>query len=81
MVLARYTLMRLLLFAGGTALFVLLGLDLIWAAVAGALLSMVVAFFLLRPDRDRLAAGLEHRVEERVARRRERIDSERTAED
>lgn len=81
MVLVRYTMMRILLFAGCTALFLLLGLDAIWAAVAGALVSMVVAFFLLRPDRERLAAGLEQRVEERIARRDAQIEAERTAED
>lgn len=81
MVFLRYTMMRVLLFAGCTAAFVLLGLEVLWAAVAGALASMVVAYFLLRPDRDRLAAGLEHTVEERMARRRDQIDSERAAED
>lgn len=81
MVFVRYTMMRILLFAGCTAAFLLLGLDVLWAAVAGALASMVIAFFLLRPDRDRLAAGLEHTVEERIARRRDQIDSERAPED
>ena len=81
MVLARYTMMRILLFAGCTAAFLLLKLPLIWAAVAGALVSMVISYFLLRPDRERIAAGLEHKVESRIARRREQIDSERTAED
>lgn len=81
MILARYTMMRILLFAGVTAAFVLLGLEPVWAAVAGALVSMVIAYFLLRPDRDRLAAGLEHRVDERIAKRRQQIDSERAAED
>ncbi|WP_134772385.1 DUF4229 domain-containing protein [Ornithinimicrobium flavum] len=81
MVLLRYTMMRILLFAGCTAAFVLLGLDVLWAAVAGALASMVIAYFLLRPDRDRIAAGLEHSVEERMARRRDQVDSERAAED
>lgn len=81
MIFARYTMMRILLFAGVTAAFLLLGLEPIWAAVAGALVSMVIAYFLLRPDRERLAAGLEHKVDERISKRREQIDSERTAED
>lgn len=80
MILARYTAMRLLLFVGFFALFILF-LDPLWAAVAGLLASMVASFFILRPDRDRLAAGLEQRVDRQVARRREQIDSERAAED
>lgn len=81
MVFVRYTMMRILLFAGCTALFLLLGLDVLWAAVAGALLSMVIAFFLLKTDRERLASGLEQRVEGRIARRDAQIEAERTAED
>lgn len=81
MIFARYTAMRLLVFFGFFALFRLLRLEVIWAMVAAVLVSMVVSFFLLRQDRERLAAGLEHRVEERVARRREQIEAERTAED
>lgn len=80
MILARYTAMRLLLFVGFFALFIIF-LDPLWAAVAGLLASMVASFFILRPDRDRLAAGLEQRVDRQVARRREQIDSERAAED
>lgn len=81
MILARYTMMRILLFVGFLALFVLFRLDLLWAMILALLASAVASYFLLRPDRDRLAAGLEHRVEERVARRRQQIDAERTSED
>jgi hypothetical protein len=80
MLLARYTAMRFLIFIGFFALFVLL-LDPLWAAVAALLASMAASFFILRPDRERLAAGLEQRVEKRVSQRREQIESERTAED
>ena len=80
MLLVRYTVMRLLLFAGFFAIFILF-LPPLWAVVAGLLASMVASFFILRPDRERLAAGLEERVEKQIARRREQIDSERTAED
>lgn len=80
MILLRYTLMRILLFFGFFLLFSLF-LDWVWAAVAGLLVSMVAAYFVLRSDRDRLAAGLEERVESRIARRREQIEAERTAED
>lgn len=81
MVLVRYTLMRILLFVGFFLLFAMLPIDLLWAAVAAVLASMIASYFILRPDRDRLAAGLEHRVEERMARRREQMEAERVAED
>jgi membrane associated rhomboid family serine protease len=80
MILARYTAMRFLLFVGFFALFMLF-LDPLWAAVAGLLASMAASFFILRPDRERLAAGLEERVDRRIAKRREQIEAERTAED
>lgn len=80
MLLVRYTVMRLLLFVGFFAVF-LLFLPPLWAVIAGLLASMAASFFILRPDRERLAAGLEERVEKQIARRREQIESERTAED
>ncbi|WP_131103549.1 DUF4229 domain-containing protein [Ornithinimicrobium sufpigmenti] len=80
MLLARYTAMRFLLFVGFFAIFILF-LPPLWAVVAGLLASMAASFFILRPDRDRLAANLEQRVEKQITRRREQIDSERTAED
>lgn len=80
MLLFRYTVMRLLIFAGFFALFVLF-LDPLWAAVAGLLASMAASFFILRPDRERLAAGLEERVDRQITKRREQIEAERTAED
>lgn len=81
MIAARYTVMRILIFAGFLALFSLVGLDIVWAAVAAAVASMVVSYFLLAPDRERLAAGLERRVEDRITRRREQLHQERVAED
>lgn len=81
MIAARYTVMRLLIFLGFFALFRLLDLGVLWAALAGGLVSMVVSYFLLARDRDRLAAGLEHRVEGRIARRRAKIEAERVDED
>ena len=80
MLLARYTAMRFLIFVGFFAIFVLF-LDPLWAVVAALLASMAASYFILRPDRERLAAGLEQRVEKQITRRREQIDSERTAED
>lgn len=80
MLLFRYTVMRLLIFVGFFALFVLF-LDPLWAAVAGLLASMAASFFILRPDRERLAAGLEERVDRQITKRREQIEAERTAED
>lgn len=81
MVVFRYTMMRLLLFAGVFAVLLLLRIEPIWAAVGGALVSMVLSFFLLRPDRERIAAGIDDKVQDRIARRQEKIDSERTLED
>jgi heme exporter protein D len=77
----RYTVMRLMIFAGFLALLILLGAEMIWAAVGAALLSMVVSYFLLARDREVIAAGIERRVEDRVARRRAQLESERTAEE
>ncbi|WP_192796676.1 DUF4229 domain-containing protein [Serinicoccus kebangsaanensis] len=81
MIAARYTVLRLLIFIGFFALFRLLRLEVIWAAVAAALVSMVVSYFVLAPDRRRLEAGLERRVEDRVARRRAQVDAERVDEE
>jgi hypothetical protein len=77
----RYTVMRLMIFAGFLALLSLLRVPMIWAAVGAALLSMVVSYFLLARDREVIAAGLERRVEDRISRRRSQVDSERSAED
>jgi drug/metabolite transporter (DMT)-like permease len=77
----RYTVMRLMIFVGFFAVLLLLEVPLPWAAVGGALLSMVVSFFLLARDREQMAANLERRVEARMTRRRQQMDSERVDED
>jgi len=77
----RYTVMRLMIFVGFLALFILVGLDQIWALVFAALFSMVTSYFLLAPDRERLARGVERKVEERMARREQKVDEGRTLED
>ncbi len=81
MIAFRYTVMRLMIFVGFLAVLLLLGAPLPWAAVGGALLSMVVSYFLLARDREQMAASLERKVEARMARRREQIEAERVAED
>ncbi|ANS78813.1 hypothetical protein SGUI_1417 [Serinicoccus hydrothermalis] len=81
MIAARYSVMRVLIFVGFFALFRLVRLDVIWAAVAAAVVSMVVSYFLLAPDRQRMAAGLERRVEDRVAKRRAQAEAERVDEE
>lgn len=81
MIVVRYTVMRLLIFMGFFALGRLLTLNVLWSAVLAALASMVVSYFLLARDRDRLAAGLERKVEDRIERRRTRIDEERVDEE
>lgn len=81
MIAFRYSVMRVMLFVGFLCVLLLLGAPLPWAAVGGALLSMVVAYFLLARDREQMAASLERRVEARIARRREQLQEERVAED
>ncbi|MFK5581917.1 MULTISPECIES: DUF4229 domain-containing protein [unclassified Serinicoccus] len=81
MIVARYTVMRLLIFMGFFALGRLLTLNVLWSAVLAAVASMVVSYFLLARDRDRLAASLEQRVSSRIERRRARVDEERVDED
>ena len=81
MIAFSYTVMRLMIFVGFFAVLLLLEVPLPWAAVGGALLSMVVSYFLLARDREQMAATLERRVEARLARRREQMAAERVAED
>lgn len=81
MIALRYTVMRLMVFAGFFALLTLLRVPVIWAAVGAAALSMVASYFLLARDRERIAADLERRVERRAARRRAQVDAERTLEE
>ncbi|WP_130012728.1 DUF4229 domain-containing protein [Serinicoccus sediminis] len=81
MILARYTVMRLLVFLGFFALGRLLTLNVLWSAVLAAVASLVVSYFLLAPDRDRLAAGLERRVGDRMERRRAQLEDERVDEE
>lgn len=81
MIAVRYTVMRLMLFAGFMALLMFFEVPLIWAAVGGALLSMVASYFILARDREAITAGIERRVEDRVARRREQVEAERIDED
>lgn len=81
MIAFRYSVMRLMIFAGFFAVLLLLNVPFIWAAVGAALLSMVVSYFLLARDRERIAAGIERKVEARVARRRQQLEEERVAED
>ncbi|GAA5166857.1 DUF4229 domain-containing protein [Ornithinimicrobium tianjinense] len=81
MIAFRYTVMRLMVFAGFLALLTLLKVPMLWAAIGAALLSALASFFLLARDREVLAAGIERRVEDRVARRQAKVDAGRTAED
>ena len=81
MIAFRYTVMRLMIFVGFFAVLLLLEVPLPWAAVGGALLSMVVSYFLLARDREQIAAGIERKVEARVARRRQQVEEDRRAED
>lgn len=81
MIAFRYTMMRLLIFFGFLAVLLLVNVPWIWAVVGAALLSMVASYFLLARDREAMAAGLERRVEDRMARRQEKIAAERAEED
>jgi hypothetical protein len=77
----RYTIMRIMIFAGFFALGTLLRMPVLWAAVFAAITSAVASYALLAPDRRRLARGLEDRVEGRIARRRAQVDAERAEDD
>lgn len=78
MIAVRYTLMRLLIFFGIFSLLLLLKINWMWAAIGAMALSMIASYFLLARDREALAAGLERRIEDRSARRQEKIAAERT---
>ncbi len=81
MVAFRYTVMRVMIFVGFLALFLLLKMDLLPAAVLAALVSMVASYFLLARDREAIAAGIERKVGDRVSRRRHDAGLDRTAEE
>jgi hypothetical protein len=70
----RYTLLRLLVFAGCLAALWLAGLrgeeDLLLLVVGAALLSAVISFFALRRFREDYSAQLAERIDRRTAAKR-----------
>lgn len=77
----RYTVMRIMLFIGFLAIFNLLRVNFWISMILSVILSAVASYFLQRPDRERLAHGIEQRVEGRIARRRAAADAQRVDED
>ena len=73
---ARYTVLRLLLFFGFLCLGYLLGLREIWLVVVAALGSMVVSYFALAGPREEFSRKLAARAEQRQARAAQRISDE-----
>lgn len=70
----RYTLLRLLVFAGCLAALWLAGLrgeeDLLLLVVAAALLSAVISFFALKRFREDYSAQLAEKIDRRTAAKR-----------
>lgn len=77
----RYTILRLLIFFGCLALLWLVGLrdrdEQLILLVAGALLSMAISYFALRPFREQYSRELAGRLERRqAAKSRARADEQ-----
>jgi type II secretory pathway component PulM len=77
----RYTILRLLIFFGALALLWLLGLrdrdEQLILLVVGALLSLVISYFALRPFREQYSRELAERLERRhAAKSRARTDEQ-----
>jgi hypothetical protein len=77
---ARYSVLRLLIFFGLLCAFWLVGLRGWWLLGLSALVSMVVSFFVLRGPRAQFSATIARHVDER-ARRAELAPKDERAED
>ncbi|HSO64496.1 MAG TPA: DUF4229 domain-containing protein [Ornithinibacter sp.] len=81
----RYTVLRLLVFAGCLAALWLVGLrdrdELLLLVVGAGLLSAVISIFALRRFREDYAAQLQSKIEGRAAAKRERHGVDATDED
>jgi membrane protein implicated in regulation of membrane protease activity len=64
--LVKYSLARLVLFVAALALLSLAGAGRFWAIVLAAVISMLVAYVLLRPLREQAAEQLQSRVQRRL---------------
>ena len=78
---ARYTVLRLLLFLGFICLGYLLGLREIWLVVVAALGSMVVSYFVLAGPREEFSRKIAARAEQRAARASQRVSDEQVEDD
>jgi len=76
----RFTLMRLMIFFGCLLLFWLVGLrsqaQQPWLLLASAVSSVILSYFLLRRERDRMSENIAAKVERRQAARREGVHGE-----
>ncbi|MBW8172065.1 DUF4229 domain-containing protein [Ornithinimicrobium sp. Arc0846-15] len=77
----RYSAMRLLIFAVSFLLFIWILGPTIWALVWGALVSMVLSFFLLQHQRNAVAEQVDTAVQSRMERRRAQAAEQRSDED
>ena len=77
---ARYSVLRLMMFFGFLCALWLLGLGDVWLVAISALGSMVVSYFVLQGPRAQFSAGIARHVDERAARA-ERARSDEIDED
>jgi hypothetical protein len=78
---ARYTVLRLLMFLGFICLGYLIGLREIWLVVVAALGSMIASFFVLAGPREEFSRKVAARVEQRQARASQRRSDEQVEDD
>ncbi|WP_295700035.1 DUF4229 domain-containing protein [Lapillicoccus sp.] len=76
----RFTLMRLMIFFGCLLVFWLLGLrsqdQQPWLLLASAVTSVILSYFLLRRERDRMSERIAETVDRRLQARREGVHGE-----
>lgn len=81
----RFTLMRLMIFFGCLLIFWLLGLrsqaQQPWLLLAAAAASVILSYFLLRRERDRMSDQIAEKVSRRLQARREIHGEDEDAED
>ena len=76
----RFTLMRLMIFFGCLLVYWLVGLrseaQQPWLLLAAAVTSVILSYFLLRRERDRMSERFAEKVDRRLQARREGIGGE-----
>lgn len=77
----RYSVLRILLFFGFFALFVLVGLKGLWLLLAAALASMAVSFVLLSRFRQDFSAQLAAKVDAKARRAHQNVEARQVTAD